>query len=65
MKKKNLPLVSVVMGSDSDLPIMQESLAILEAFDIPCEPYLTSAHRAPERTTAFAKGAAKRGIKII
>ena len=65
MKKKNLPLVSVVMGSDSDLPIMQESLAILEAFDIPCEPYLTSAHRAPERTTAFARGAAKRGVKII
>lgn len=65
MKKKNLPLVSVVMGSDSDLPVMQESLAILEAFDIPCEAYLTSAHRAPERTTAFARGAAKRGVKII
>jgi phosphoribosylaminoimidazole carboxylase PurE protein len=63
--KKNTPLVSVVMGSDSDLPIMQEAISVLEAFGVPHEVYLTSAHRAPERTASFAKGAAKRGVKII
>ena len=65
MKKKSGPLVSVVMGSDSDLAVMQESLVVLDAFEISCEAYLTSAHRAPARTTAFARGAAKRGVKII
>jgi phosphoribosylaminoimidazole carboxylase PurE protein len=63
--KKTTPLVSVVMGSDSDLPIMQEATSVLESFNVPYELYLTSAHRAPERTTAFARGAAKRGVKII
>jgi len=65
MKKKTEPLVSVVMGSDSDLPIMQEALNILDAFGIPKELYLTSAHRAPGRTAAFAESAAKRGVRII
>ena len=65
MDKKNAPLVSVVMGSDSDLPIMQETLNILDAFGIPNELYLTSAHRAPGRTAAFAESAAKRGVRII
>lgn len=65
MKKKDAPVVSVVMGSDSDLPVMQEALTILDAFGIPNELYLTSAHRAPERTTAYAGGAATRGVRII
>ena len=65
MKKKTSPMVSVVMGSDSDLPIMQEALNILDAFGIPKELYLTSAHRAPGRTVAFAESAAKRGVRII
>ncbi|MDO9585625.1 MAG: 5-(carboxyamino)imidazole ribonucleotide mutase [Syntrophales bacterium] len=65
MKKINAPIVSVVMGSDSDLPIMQEAVDILDAFGIPNEFYLTSAHRAPERTAAFARTAAERGIRII
>lgn len=65
MKTKDAPIVSVVMGSDSDLPVMQEALTILDAFSISNELYLTSAHRAPERTTAYAVGAAARGIKII
>ena len=63
--KKTSPIVSVVMGSDSDLPIMQETLNILDAFGIPRELYLTSAHRAPGRTAAFAESAAKRGVRII
>jgi phosphoribosylaminoimidazole carboxylase PurE protein len=65
MKKKILPIVSVVMGSDSDLPIMQEAIDMLDSFGIPYELYLTSAHRAPERTASFAQSAAGRGIRII
>ena len=58
-------LVSVVMGSDSDLSVMTEATKVLEEFGIPHELFLTSAHRTPERTTKFAGGAAKRGVKII
>lgn len=65
MTRKNEVLVSVVMGSDSDLGVMQESIAVLDDFGISWEVFLTSAHRAPERTTAFARGAAGRGVRII
>jgi len=68
MKAKSAPknvLVSVVMGSDSDLPIMNEATKILEEFGISHELILTSAHRTPLRTTKFASAAAGRGIKII
>ncbi|MBN1664986.1 MAG: 5-(carboxyamino)imidazole ribonucleotide mutase [Deltaproteobacteria bacterium] len=65
MTKKKEPIVSVVMGSDSDLPVMMEAVNILKMFHIPHEVYLTSAHRAPERTALFAKTAQKRGVKII
>jgi 5-(carboxyamino)imidazole ribonucleotide mutase len=65
MKKKAGPIVSVVMGSDSDFPIMSETIKVLEDFGVPHEVFLTSAHRSPERTTSFAKGAVKRGIKVI
>lgn len=58
-------VVSVVMGSDSDLPIMTEAVKILDEFSIGYELVLTSAHRTPTRTTKFAKTAAGRGIKII
>ncbi|MDD3248981.1 MAG: 5-(carboxyamino)imidazole ribonucleotide mutase [Smithella sp.] len=58
-------LVSVVMGSDSDLPVMTETAKILDEFGIGYELVLTSAHRTPERTTRFAKTAAGRGVKII
>lgn len=58
-------LVSVVMGSDSDLGVMQESTIILKDFDIPYEVVLTSAHRSPERTSAFARKAAQRGIRVV
>ena len=59
------PLISVVMGSDSDLAVMAEAAKILEQFNIPYELFLTSAHRSPARTTAFAQNAAARGIKVI
>ncbi len=65
MAPKAEPIVSVVMGSDSDLPVMEESTKILEQFAVPYELFLTSAHRSPARTTAFAKNAAQRGIKVI
>lgn len=65
MKKTPGPVVSVVMGSDSDLPVMKEAADQLEKFGIPFEYILTSAHRSPERTMNFAAGAARRGIKVI
>ncbi|MBN1829860.1 MAG: 5-(carboxyamino)imidazole ribonucleotide mutase [Deltaproteobacteria bacterium] len=59
------PIVSVVMGSDSDFDIMQEAAKILKEFDVPCELFLTSAHRTPERTISFAREARERGVKVI
>lgn len=64
-RTKDEVLVSVVMGSDSDLPVMKEALIFLKQFEIPYEVVLTSAHRTPQRTSAFAKGVAGRGIRII
>lgn len=65
MQERKEVVVSVVMGSDSDLPVMEEAVKVLGEFGVPHELYLTSAHRTPERTTAFARSAAKRGVKII
>ena len=58
-------LVSVVMGSKSDLSVMQDAAHVLEQFGIPFEINIVSAHRTPERMVEFATGAHKRGIKII
>jgi phosphoribosylaminoimidazole carboxylase PurE protein len=65
MRGSKAVLVSIVMGSDSDLPVLRESMSILKEFDIPYEAVLTSAHRSPERTSTFAKTAEGRGIKVI
>jgi len=59
------PIVSIVMGSDTDLEIMREAALVLEAFAVPFELFLTSAHRAPERTAAYADGAPGRGIQVF
>src|SRR5258707_4359979 len=59
------PLVSIVMGSDSDLEIMRESGKALEEFGIAYEIDVTSAHRSPDRTADFARKAAARGIRVI
>jgi len=64
-KKAKKVLVSVVMGSDSDLPVMSETTKILDEFGIGYELILTSAHRAPSRTAKFATEAKERGIQII
>ena len=59
------PLVGIVMGSDSDLPIMQTALKTLEEFDIPFEVRVISAHRVPAACATFASEAARRGLKVI
>ena len=59
------PVVSIVMGSDSDLEVMQEAGRALEEFGIAYEMDVTSAHRAPRKTAEFARSAAGRGIKVI
>ena len=57
--------VGIVMGSDSDLAVMQEAANILKKFQIPYEMTVASAHRSPQRTTDFAGSALKKGIKVI
>ena len=59
------PLVSIVMGSDSDLEVMREAAKALDEFGIAYEMDITSAHRSPARTSEFARQAAGRGIKVI
>src|SRR3981189_3912760 len=59
------PLVSIVMGSDSDLEIMREAGKALETFGIAYEIDVTPAHRSPDRTADYARKAAGRGIQVI
>lgn len=59
------PVVSIVMGSDSDLEIMREAAKALEGFGIAYEIDVTSAHRSPDRTAGYARTAADRGIRVI
>ena len=53
------------MGSNSDLPVMQETADLLGQFEVPCEMRISSAHRSPARTAKMASEAADRGIKVI
>jgi len=53
------------MGSDSDLPVMQEAIDILESFNIQIEVDIVSAHRTPEKLVDYSKNAHKRGVKVI
>lgn len=59
------PLVSIVMGSDSDLEIMREAGEALRGFGVAYEMDVTSAHRSPDRTAEYARNAATRGIRVI
>ena len=59
------PLVGIVMGSDSDLEVMQQAASILKKFEIAYEMTIASAHRSPERASKYAKTAMDRGIKVI
>ncbi|WP_271629542.1 5-(carboxyamino)imidazole ribonucleotide mutase [Caldicellulosiruptor sp. DIB 104C] len=62
MKK---PLVGIIMGSDSDLPVMKEAAKVLEDFGVEYEMTIVSAHRTPERMVKYAKEAEERGIEVI
>jgi len=57
--------VSVIMGSDSDLPVMKDAVETLKKFGLSHEVKILSAHRSPDDVSKFAKGARKRGIKVI
>ncbi len=62
---KTRPIVSIIMGSDSDLPIMKQAAEMLEQFGVPYEITIVSAHRTPSSMMAFAENAHRRGIKVI
>lgn len=59
------PIVSIIMGSTSDLPVMEKAAQFLNEMEIPFEINALSAHRTPEEVEKFTKGASKRGIKVI
>ena len=59
------PIISIIMGSTSDLPVMEKAAQVLNDFSIPFEINALSAHRTPEEVEKFARGAAPRGIKVI
>lgn len=66
MKQENQPpLVGIIMGSDSDLPVMQEATEILEQAEVPYEITIVSAHRTPLRMVQYAQQAEGRGIQVI
>lgn len=65
MADKPGPLVGILMGSDSDLPVMNEAAATLEKFGVPFEVLISSAHRLPTRTSEYARSAVGRGLKVI
>ena len=58
-------MVGIIMGSDSDLPVMEEAIEILKKFKIKFEVIVASAHRSPERTREYARKASERGIEVI
>jgi 5-(carboxyamino)imidazole ribonucleotide mutase len=62
---KTKALVGIIMGSDSDLPVMSESARMLEKFGIPFEIEVVSAHRSPARTHEYASTAIERGLKAV
>lgn len=59
------PVISIIMGSTSDLPVMEKAAKLLDEMEVPFEINALSAHRTPERVEVFAKGAKDRGIKAI
>jgi 5-(carboxyamino)imidazole ribonucleotide mutase len=61
----NQPIVGIIMGSDSDLPIMQAAADILKSFNIPFELTVVSAHRTPDRMVEYSKTARSRGLQVI
>ncbi len=60
-----MPLVAVLMGSDSDLPAMAECARVLKSYEIPYEIEVLSAHRSPDAAVEFVSGAARRGVRVV
>ena len=65
MMKMTRPRIAVILGSDSDLPVMEEGLKVLKDFKVPFELKIMSAHRSPALVHDFAKSAEKNGIKVV
>ena len=65
MSKTQQPVVGVIMGSDSDLPVMQAAIDVLTAFGVAHEVRIVSAHRTPDVMTEYARSAADRGLRVI
>lgn len=65
MHANQFPAVGIIMGSKSDLPVMEEAINILKELGVPIEVSIVSAHRTPERMFDYAKSAAARGLKVI
>jgi len=65
MNSKTQPFVAVLIGSDTDLPVMQSTLEVLRSFGIRTEVRITSAHRTPERTHTYVKDADSRGCEVF
>ncbi|MDD4956955.1 MAG: 5-(carboxyamino)imidazole ribonucleotide mutase [Candidatus Omnitrophica bacterium] len=63
--KKNKAIVGIIMGSDSDLPVMKESADMLKKLGISCDVKILSAHRTPDAAAKFARNARKNGMKVI
>jgi 5-(carboxyamino)imidazole ribonucleotide mutase len=59
------PLVGILLGSDSDWPVMEQAAKVLEQFGVSCEARVLSAHRSPELVRSYAAGAAGRGLKVV
>jgi 5-(carboxyamino)imidazole ribonucleotide mutase len=59
------PLVGIIMGSDSDLPVMERAAEMLERFQVPYELTIVSAHRTPDRLFEYARTAVDRGLEVI
>lgn len=59
------PLIGIIMGSDSDLPVMEKAFAVCKEFDVAYEVKILSAHRTPEEHSEYSKTAAERGLKVI
>ena len=62
---KKKPLVGIIMGSDSDLPIMEKAAEVLTEMGVPYEMDISSAHRLPDKTAEYAKSARDRGIEVV
>ncbi|MES9823125.1 MAG: 5-(carboxyamino)imidazole ribonucleotide mutase [Candidatus Thiodiazotropha endolucinida] len=61
----NQPVVGIIMGSDSDLPVMQEAAKVLQELQVPYEMTIVSAHRTPDRLYDYAQQAADRGLQVV